>query len=270
MSEFWVIADGVPVRDVPMKGTVLLRLAKYAKVEVLDRAQVLVRGEMTWFAQIRHVDSPKSETIGWVYEGSLEPYVNPFRRDVVKVRNATVSQTDAAQYLVWRGNVQYNLCGFFCAAYCAGWEGDIEDVLDLLVREKPTLMARVFPKWSGRGTSDYDLDVMLSALDFETPVKKIGAVLYDRILERTVLTPARMQTVLDGNRVIYSVRLDKRSGRLSRSGILHWVVIEDVVPSEFGGVVDVYNPFGNKREAYEWEQVVESGGVPYGVVVPRR
>lgn len=30
-----------------------------------------------------------------------------------------------------------------------------------------------------------------------------------------------------------------------------------------------YNPFGNKLEGYEWEQVVESGGAPYGIVVPR-
>lgn len=269
-SSHWVIADGAPVRAEPMKGAVLMRLAKYAQVEVLDEAEVVVRGVLTPFAQVLHVDSPKSETVGWVYAGYLEPYIMPFRTNVVKVRNATVNPNDAAQYLVWRGNVQYNLCGFFCAAYCAGWEGDIEEMLDLLVHEKPSLMARVFPKWAGRGTYDADLDVMLNALNFETPLPKIGAALYDRILERVVLTPARMQTVLDGNRVIYSVRLDKRSGRLSRSGILHWVVIEDVVPSEFGGVVDVYNPFGNKREAYEWEQLVESGGAPYGVVVPRR
>lgn len=270
MSRHWVIADGAPVRDEPMKGAVLLRLAKYAKVEILDEAQVLVRGELTWFAKVRHVDSPKSETVGWVYKGYLENYVNTFAQNVLKVRNATPNLNDAAQYLIWRGNVQYNLCGFFCVAYCSGWEGDIEDMLDLLVREKPSLMARVFPKWLGRGTSDYDLDVMLNALGFETPAVKIGAALFDRILERTVLTPGRLQNVLDSHRVIYSVRLDKRSGRLSRSGILHWVVIEDVVPNEFGGVVDVYNPFGNKREGYEWEQVVESGGVPYGVVVPRR
>lgn len=270
MSIHWVIADGAPVRTEPMKGAVLTRLAKYAKVEVLDEAQVLVRNELTWFAQVRYVESNKAETVGWVYAGSVEPYFNPFRSGVVKVRNATINPNDAEQYLGWRNNVQYNLCGFFCAAYCSGWEGDIEDMLDLLVREKPSLMARVFPKWAGRGTSDYDLDVMLNALGFETPLPKIGALLYDRILERVVLTPARMQTVLESQRVIYSVRLDKRSGRLSRSGILHWVVIEDVVPNEFGGVVDVYNPFGNKREAYEWDQIVESGGVPYGRAAPRR
>jgi hypothetical protein len=270
MIIYWVIADGAPVRSEPMKGAVLTRLAKYAQVEKLDEAQVVVRGLLTQFAQVRYVESSKAETVGWVYAGYLEPYVNPFRRGVVRVRNATVNPNDAEQYLVWRGNVQYNLCGFFCAAYCAGWEGDIEDMLDLLVREKPSLMARVFPKWAGSGTSDYDLDVMLNALGFETPAVKIGAALYDRILERVVLTSGRMQEVLNSHRVIYSVRLDKRSGRLNRSGILHWVVIEDVVPNEFGGVVDVYNPFGNKREAYEWEQVVESGGVPYGVAVPRR
>jgi len=266
----WIVADGVPVRAEPMKGAALKYLAKYSKVEVLDTAQVNVKGAMTDFAQVRYVESPKAETIGWVYAGYLEPYINPFRRDVVKVRNSTPNPNDAAQYLVWRGNVQYNPCGFFCAAYCAGWEGDIEDMLDMLVREKPSLMARVFPKWLGRGTSDYDLDVMLNALGFETPALKISKALYDRVLDRIVLTPGRMQKVLNSHRAIYSVHLDKRSGRLNRNGILHWVVIEDVVPNEFGGVVDVYNPFGNKREAYEWEQLVESGGVPYGVVVPRR
>lgn len=266
---YWVIADGVPVRAEPMKGAALLYLSKYSKVDILDMAEVMFKGKMTRFVQVLYVESPKSETIGWVYAGYLEPYVNPFRQNVVNVRNATANPNDAAQYLVWHGNVQYNLCGFFCAAYCANWQGDIEDVLDMLVREKPSLMARVFPKWSGRGTSDYDLGVMLAALGYSEPLVKIGAALYDNVLERVVLTPGRMQEVLNGGRVIYSVRLDKRSGRLSRSGVLHWVVIENVAPSEFGGVVDVYNPFGNKSEAYEWEQVVESGGVPYGLVVPR-
>lgn len=35
MNNHWVVADGAPVRAEPMKGTVLTRLAKYAKVETL-------------------------------------------------------------------------------------------------------------------------------------------------------------------------------------------------------------------------------------------
>jgi hypothetical protein len=267
-KRFWCVADGVPVREEPGRAVKFMTLAKYSIVEMLE--MTLSGSPPSGFYKIRFVHSEKNLTEGWAYAGYFEPYRDAFRTNVLHIHNATRSLHDAEQYLVWRGKVQYNLCGFFCAAYCADWDADIEDMLEILVDKKPALMQRVFPGWQGRGTSDYDLDMMLSALDFEAPTVKIGAALYDRLAGRTMLTPGRMQTILESHRVIYSVKIDKRSGRLARSGVLHWVALNDIVPNEFGGVVELYNPFGNKLEGYEWEQLVESGGVPYGVLVPRR
>jgi hypothetical protein len=34
-------------------------------------------------------------------------------------------------------------------------------------------------------------------------------------------------------------------------------------------MVKLYNPFTNKLERYEWNQLVASGGTPYGIVAPR-
>ncbi len=267
-QRFWCVADGVPVREEPGKGVKFLSLGKYTAVELLEEKSVGI--PPTLFYKIRYAHNSKEVTEGWAYAGYFEPYRAAFRTNVLSILSPTVNPHDAAQYLVWRGKTQYNLCGFFCAAYCANWDADIEEMLDLLVNNKPTLMQRIFPGWQGRGTTDYDLDMMLSALDYEVPTAKIGAALLDRVTGRTMLTPGRMQTILESHRVIYSVKIDKRSGRLARSGVLHWVALNDIVPNEFGGVVELYNPFGNKLEGYEWEQLVESGGVPYGVLVPRR
>jgi len=130
-------------------------------------------------------------------------------------------------------------------------------------------MARLFNSRNNGLTGPDDLDAVLSMLGHETPSPRIAALLKDRVSGLILLTPNRMADVLNSYRVIYSVRINKRTGRLARSGVLHWVVLEEITPNEYGGYVNLYNPFGNKLEGYEWEQVVESGGAPYGIVVSR-
>lgn len=262
----WCVAAGVPMRTAPIVGVKVMDLPQYAKVMVLAESVIDHQGEPTLFHEVIYAKTRKVWAQGWVYAGYLEPYTEEFD-PVLKIRNATPNLNDAAQYMIWMGNTQYNLCGHLCVLYCAGWEEDVEDFLDLLKEKKLSFITRIFPNWRGRGTNDYDLDVMLSI--FELPSVKIGAALYDRIARRTMLTPGRMAEILKENRVIYSVRINTQTGNLARSGVLHWVVLEEVQPDEFRGMVKLYNPFNNKLERYEWSQLVESGGVPYGVVVER-
>lgn len=264
-SIFWCVADGAPVRMEPGKGSRILSLAMYTRVQVLKESLELYQGVQAKFYEVICSDDIR----GWVYASYLEPYIAPWKSNIVKIRNGTASKNDAEQYLTWDGKVQYNLCGFFCAAYCAGWDADIEVMLDMLKAKKQTFIARVFGKSLGT-TGPEDLDIMLSELGYKVPLTRIGAALKDRVLQSAMLTPARLQLILESYRVIYAVKINKRSGRLARSGVLHWVVLEDIVPNDFGGAVDLYNPFGNKRELYEWDQLVESGGVPYGILVPRK
>lgn len=213
--------------------------------------------------------TPDTTQQGWVYAGYLENYQEEFATGVVKILNATPKPNDAAQYVLWMGNVQYNLCGHLSVSYCAGWDADINDFLNLLKEQKLSFVTRVFPSWRSRGTNTYDLDIMLSLFDYTLPSQTIGAALFDRVAGRILLTPWRMAAILKENRVIYSVQISAQTGYLQNSGVLHWVVLEDVIPDEFKGMVKLYNPFTNKLERYEWNQLVSSGGTPYGIVVPR-
>lgn len=265
----WCVASGVPMRTAPIVGVEVAKLPQFAKVTVLAESMIDHQGVPTLFYDVLYMQSAKSVSQGWVYAGYLEPYTEEFETGLVKVRNATPNLNDAAQYILWMGGVQYNLCGHFAVSYCAGWDADIDDFLNLLKDKKLSFITRIFPKWRSAGTNVFDLDVMLDLFDYSLPSKRISDVLYDRVAKRTMLTPGRMVNVLKDNRVIYSVRINKQTGKLERAGVLHWVVLEEVIPDEFRGMVLLYNPFTNKKERYSWEQLVESGGVPYGIVVPR-
>lgn len=265
----WCVGDGVPVRTTPIVGVEVGKLPKYAKVYVLAESMIEHAGKPVLFFEIVYLKTKTSHIQGWVYAGYLEPYYEKFESGLVKIKNQTPNLNDAAQYLVWMNNTQYNLCGHISVCYCAGWDADVEDFLDLLKSKKLSFITRVFPKWRGAGTSDYDLDVMLSMFDYKLPTQKISEALYDSVAGRVLLTPGRMSDILKGNRVIYSVRINTQTGKLARSGALHWIVLEEVIPDEFRGAVRMFNPFCNKTEWYAWEQLVESGGTPYGRVVPR-
>lgn len=265
----WVVQDNAPLRVEPGRGIALASLPMYTRVQVLREVSGLYEGAITRFYFVEYLDAQRKPVQGFVYAGYLEPYQNALHRDVVPIVNGTLNPNDAEQYLVWQGKTQFNLCGYFCVAFCTGWTADIVTMLDLVRNKKPILMARLFNTKNNGLTGLGDLEALLSALGYEAPALHVSALLHDPVLRRVMLTPARLANILSAYHVIYGVRINKRSGRLARSGILHWVVLKDVIPNEYGGAVELYNPFGNKIEVYEWEQLVESGGAPYGLAVPK-
>ncbi|MCX6059918.1 MAG: hypothetical protein NTW69_17435 [Chloroflexi bacterium] len=265
----WCIVYSAPMRTIPLTGAQIIALPMYAKVEKINEIFADYQGQPAKFYEVIYHSSPEIAKQGWVYAGYLEDYHEEFATGSIKILNATPNPNDAAQYVMWMGNVQYNLCGHLSVSYCAGWDADINDFLNLLKEKKLSFVSRVFPSWRSRGTNTADLDIMLSLFDYTLPSQTIGAALLDRVAGRILVTPGRMANILKDNRVIYSVQIDAQTGYLKNSGVLHWVVLEEVIPDEFKGTVKLYNPFTNKLERYEWNQLMASGGTPYGIVVPR-
>ena len=121
-----------------------------------------------------------------------------------------------------------------------------------------------------RGTNTAELDSMLEVYGYPTPSQRLDAGLRDPLLARPVVTPGRMAAVLAEHRAIVGVKINKSTGDLRPSGILHWVVVESVIPDGVNrGWVELYNPFPNRMQRYSWAEFVVSMGAPYGILVRR-
>jgi hypothetical protein len=266
---YWIITEA-PLKD---DGNLrkLLTLPKGAIVKPTGRESMMFYlGKRIAYREIVYFDGTK-EHQGWVYSGYLESYFEEFPTDVVKIRNATPYPNDGAQYLTYRGNVQYNLCGEMCVCHCAGWDLDVESFLDAWATKALSVFQRIFLGNKSRGTGLVDLDSMFSVFEgYTTPALRLGNYFYDDVAKLTLITPGKMAGLLQSHKVIMSVRIDPRFGNLQVSGVLHWVVVHNVIPDGIGrGFVELYNPFPNRRQRYSWQEFMASAGVPYGVAVER-
>ena len=202
---------------------------------------------------------------GFVYVGYLEPYFESLPINCVKISSATPNLSDAEQYAVLHGVTQTNLCGELCAAFLLGVS--LEDLLAEWERDHQPIYRRVFD-WFGskkaRGTGVGEVQSMLSA--FSRYSQSLADVLRDPELNTVRYTVSKMQEL--AGRAIVSVKINKYSGRLQPSGILHWVVVTNVIPERTGyGWVHIYNPFPNRIEVYSWDEFMKSAGIPSGVVM---
>ena len=102
---------------------------------------------------------------------------------------------------------------------------------------------------------------------FRSP--RLSQALHDPLKGGPLVTPDRVRELLVRNRIIISCKIDSVTGRLRGQGVLHWVVLETVLPEGMGGLVHLYNPFVNGMEIYSWQELANSIGQPYGVVVER-
>lgn len=224
-------------------------------------------GQATRWSEVIYSSSVRTYR-GWVYAGFLEDYDPTDHPAIVPIGNPTPNPTDAAQYAVFKGQTQYNLCGELCVAYCA--HVSLNDLLAEWEVKSPSLFNSVFYNGRGRTTGLYDLDSMLAAFDVETPSLRLDAALRDPILGRALITPQRVETVLQDARVIVGVKIEGYLGRLKPSGIPHWVTLENVYPHDINnGTVEIYNPFTNHMEGYSWAEFVSSMGAPLGILVRR-
>lgn len=202
---------------------------------------------------------------GFIYEGYLEPYTQTYPFDCVAISTRTPQENDAKQFAIIHGVKQTELCGEISAAYVLGIS--LDDVLAEWQREKPSIFQAVFNLFStrkARGTGPGEILTIFQAFE------RNGTMLTDALRDPVLKVPRYTATGLSAlaGRAIVGVKINKLTGRLSTSGILHWVVVTKVIPERTGyGLIEIYNPFPDCVEVYGWEQFIASAGGPSGVVL---
>ena len=210
-------------------------------------------------------ESSVKEYVGWVYSFYLEKIEKEFPDHVVETNLSTKNPNDAAQYILWEGRTQYNLCGEFCVAYIA--DDSIDNFLSIWKAKPLSFYKRIFGGGLARGTSADELVDMLNTYSWSEWVSLSSMLLDPTNPQRHLISPKRIKDLLDyGWKIIVSVKINRQNGDLEPTGILHWVVVTSVIPDEINaGWAEVYNPFPNKIQRYSWKTFTKSMGIPYGI-----
>jgi hypothetical protein len=191
---------------------------------------------------------------GWIQSAYLEGYEETLPKDCVDIADIqTATQLDFEQYVIYNGVKQVNMCGELCVCYLRGMK--LSELLEIWTVKQPSLFKRIFGAGRARGTGAAELSEILAV--FDVPSKQLTAKTY---------TPKMLMQIAGNN--IVSVNMDAVNGRLRGAGVLHWVVVTEVMPERTGyGFVSVYNPAPNRIERYSWNEFINSARVPYGIVM---
>jgi hypothetical protein len=254
------------LRDTP-GGNLLCEMPFGSRIQATGITfDMVYSGQITTWAEVIYQTSQRTYK-GWVYAPFIEPLDMHDHRPIVSIPHQTENPQDAAQYMVWLGNVQYNLCGELCVCYIA--RSDLGAMLTDWQAKAPSIWNNVFYGGRARTTGLPDLASMLAVYERSDPIR-LDAGLRDPILGRALVTPARMEKMLVTHQAIVGVKIETTFGRLKPSGVGHWVVVESVYPHGVNsGVVHLYNPFTNLTEGYSWSEFVQSMSAPLGLWVAR-
>ncbi len=155
----------------------------------------------------------------------------------------------AAQYIDIRGAlgyglVQHNLCGELCVAALIG-----SDIIPFL---KAWISASKIAKEllaQDRGTSTLDIQEMLRVAGKKYEFWRAEPSI-------APLTPDFLAKSLGGGRMALAATGVTGGGLIrSKSGIRHWIVVEDILPVANSAWVRLYNPFQDREEVYPLETV---------------
>lgn len=265
-KKFWVV-NYAPLRDSPGGRIMLTPMLTGSIVEATgNESRIKYNSLDTLWVEVLYVNSVRAYR-GWVYSEFLEQYSEEFPGDVVSIQSPTIDPTDAAQYMVIRGQKQYNLCGELCVCYI--YEEDIEVFLEYWEAKEISIFRRIFGSGKARGTTAEELKSMLSVYGPDLSMN-LDKGLWEPVLNRPLVTPGRMAKMLETHRAIVSVHIDGATGNLRGGGILHWVVLDQVIPDGAGrGWVELYNPFNNRVQRYSYDELIKSMGGLYGVWTKR-
>jgi hypothetical protein len=204
---------------------------------------------------------------GWIYSPCLEEYTEEFP-PIVPIAFPTPTPQDAAQYIIWRKNIQFNLCGQFCICYLLG--KNIEDLLAFWELKAAPWYKRILKNERSQPTGIPDLDSILSLFGFPVPSVTFNGGLKDPLLGRALITPARMAAKLQTHQAIIGVKINSLTGELRPTGTPHWVVLEKCIPDGINrGMIELYNPFPNRIQRYSWNEFATSAGL-LGIWVERK
>jgi hypothetical protein len=202
---------------------------------------------------------------GWVYFSYLEElfFLSP---EMIDIENKTTSDQDMAQYMIWEGNVQYNLCGEL--AICHVFDRSLKELLDGWKAKSPTVYNRIFYGGRSRTTGIPDLLDMAAALGEFQHMTTTEAFM-DSKSGRVLFSPARIiNWQREEWKLILGCKIGGPYGRLKASGIAHWISLVNVIPDgPENAVVTLYNSSSNRVETYSWYEFVSSVKTPYGVLI---
>lgn len=240
-------------------------------------------GSIVWYNRDGQVTGDGIQWTEILYNTNVRPYIgyvpsyavelftpSLYGYDIIKIKNKTASDSDMAQDLVYKGSVQFNLCGEFSILFCAKWfEFDIEDWLDEWNIKSPSVFNRIFYGGRSRTTGISDLTNMFQTFDgYPTSFDLISKVFsYNG---KVVFSPHKILNALRDYKFIVGCKIEGQYGELRPSGIAHWIVVEKITPQERGAIVEYFNPATNSIRAADWYSFVSSVTKnPYGIVVPR-
>ncbi len=221
------------------------------------------RGEQTW-SQVIYRDQT-----GWIYDAYLEDYVQKFPNREVKIPNPTPDPFDAAQYMLVDGRIKRNLCGELCVAFIAG--DDIETFLKKWSEASPRYYDWALGQNSDKTIGIDGLESMFAVYGELGPRLHFDEGLRDPYMGLKV-SPGRLKKMLETYYLLVAVHIDLITGRLKGDGLIHWVVLDKVTPNGVNtGLVELYNPFPNRREEYSYDEFLRSVGPVSGngLWVPR-
>lgn len=204
--------------------------------------------------------------VGFIPFENIDPYFENFPHGQVDFEGQTKSTQDAAQYIVYEGDTEYNLCGQSCVAYALNLP--IVAVLDGWKAKERKWWDSLFAKRgsSARGTSDGELQRLVKTLGGKAEL--LGVALKFPEGKDIRYTPASLARLANRGTVIASVNVDPVTHYLNGSGVLHWVAVVEVFQERaLGGYVKYWNSLSNAVEICSWREWMASAKQPYGIIV---
>ena len=177
------------------------------------------------------------------------PYYNT---PVLRVPNATESTKDAAQYMIYRGLKQYNLCMEFCVAFMMrdnAYTDNIDDFLNYWEAVDIKWWNSIFRSNLARTTGIYDIKKALAAYGVQPTEWREVPIDF-----------ASFEAKLTTHQAIVGVNIDYK-GYLVGKGIPHWEVLDGItIFDDNHAMVSLYNPYNNLMEPYSWKELMTSTG----------
>lgn len=189
---------------------------------------------------------------GWIESAKVEEYRENYKRDCVNISAIqTPSKQDAEQYVLWKSHKQTNMCGEMSVCYLLNIS--LVHLLERWEVAQPSFWQSVFGMGKARGTGESELVKMFDLFDVKAKTLQTNYKRY---------TPYILEGLIGA---IVGVKISGSTGRLTSSGIGHWVVVTDVLSERVGyGLVEVYNPFPNRVEVYSYAEFLASAKAPLG------
>lgn len=267
----WVVDNKVPVGQ--SNNPEPIYILKLGNIVNVRRQNVHVEGSDISWSEIVYFDTSYSReekkyittTIsGWVDGLYLEDYIEKYPENEVTILNPTENPNDAQQYMLWEGDIKYNMCGEFCAAYIVKKDIDpassIESVLERW-RDSPSKDSFSYSSSRVRDGlyAPHIRNILQTYTEFNNTQDKDLIVDLKEGLKGRYLTWEGIKDKLKTHFLIANVRISKSKGELIKKnlpGVQHWVLLENVTRN--GNRVELYNPFPNQRQEYSFTEFASS------------